>query len=122
METLILSDIIGDPVHLIGSGPTIPFSENIDILKILRSYDIQLGKKVEKILVENEPPKLDLTAAYRLVGKNQIALDEIKKRAEESGIPCFILSDSVSGEAQLIGKIWGQTKSLFDLPINMGRN
>jgi len=108
VETLILSDIIGDPVHLIGSGPTIPFSENIDILKILRSYDIQLDKKVEKILIENEPPKLDVTPNYRLVGRNQIALDEIKRRAEESRIPCFILSDSVSGEAQLIGRAYAK--------------
>ncbi len=42
LVTLILSDVIGDPLDTIASGPTVPDSQTFtDCLDILKKYDIE---------------------------------------------------------------------------------
>ena len=105
-ETLILSDVIGDPVHLIGSGPTIPFDESVQVSEILNRYGIRLEEKIENILEQNEPPKLDIAPNVKIVGSNRLVLDEISRVAREEELNTIILGDTISGEANLIGQAY----------------
>ena len=106
VTTLILSDIIGDPPHLIGSGPTIPFDEDVRILDLLQKYQIEPESKIKNILLSNAPPKLSYNPNFRIIGRNRVALDEIARLGKESGFDSIILGDTLSGEARLIGSAY----------------
>ena len=106
ISTFILSDIIGDPAHLIASGPTIPFEEKVDVKKILHKYKIEPTEKIKKCLAKNIPPRIEENADFQIVGKNKIILDDIKNNAENLGIDVVTLGETISGEASTIGKIY----------------
>ena len=106
VSTFILSDIIGNPVHLIGSGPTIPFSENFDISELLKKYDLNPDPKIMEILISNNPPQIEQTPKFRIIGENRVMLDEVKKLAEKMGFDAIILGDAVFGEARRIGAVY----------------
>ena len=91
VSTYILSDIIGDPAHLIGSGPTIPFNEEVDMEKILAKYDLRLDAKIEEILMTNIPPVIGEEAKFTVIGKNKIALEEVRRLAEAQGFNPVII-------------------------------
>jgi hydroxypyruvate reductase len=110
---LILSDVVGDQLDVIGSGPTVPdpstFEEAWEILKKYGSLNeitpsirkhLQLGRegKVE------ETPKPGEVAFEKvsniLIGSNILALREAKKEAESLGFNTLILSSSIEGETR----------------------
>ena len=110
--SLILSDVIGDPIDSIASGPTAPDPTTYaDCLEIIERYD--LLAKMPATLIETleagrqgvvaETPKPgDLTFAKVhnvVVGNNRSALSAAKEKAEALGYHAVILSSSVEGES-----------------------
>ena len=109
----ILSDVVGDQLDTIGSGPMVPdpstFGEAWEILKkyellneiapSIRKY-LQLGKEGN---VE-ETPKPGNVVFERvhnsLIGSNILALREAEKEATSLGLNTFILSSSIEGETR----------------------
>ncbi|XP_065343558.1 glycerate kinase isoform X2 [Cloeon dipterum] len=108
--TLILSDIIGDPVHLIASGPTVqPLPVNT--CDIIEKYDLtdKLSTKILQYLMDNiKCQSLDTSHVQNLViGNNTKALEAAAEKAKELGyFPC-ILSNSVSGEVVDVSNFYG---------------
>ena len=99
--TLILSDVIGDDVDVIGSGPTAGDSSTLDQARsVLRKYGVEVG-------IENgadalrETPKT--TQAQNLVvGGNRLAMDAAALKARELGYRTLVLSSCVEGETREI--------------------
>lgn len=116
--SLILSDVIGDEIDTIASGPTAPDATTFDdALSVLHTYDLteQAPPAVVRILREGvhgripETPKKDdpifRTVQNIVIGSNGIALRAVAAEAERLGFPSRIISESVSGEARDVG-VW----------------
>lgn len=104
--TLAISDVVGDQLDVIGSGPTVPDTSTLeDVRKICRRYHIALPKPVEEHLNRNiETPKPEdavfQNSTATVIASAAKSLEAAAKKAEEKGIDSIILSDSIEGEAR----------------------
>uniref|UniRef100_A0A8V5G9H1 Glycerate kinase n=1 Tax=Melopsittacus undulatus TaxID=13146 RepID=A0A8V5G9H1_MELUD len=103
--SLILSDVIGDPLDIIASGPTAASSHTVqDCLQILTKYNLlhSLPKSVETVL-SSSPTKPTAPEDFShvcniIIGSNRLALDEAKRQAEGLGYTTLVLSAAVCGD------------------------
>lgn len=115
--SFIISDVISDKLNVIASAPTYPDRKNFkDALKIIRKYKIEnkMPEGVLKVLKDGIEGKIEENPKYKnkifnnvknfIIGNNEIALKEIKKKAEELGFKSKIFSRKLKGEAREIGK------------------
>lgn len=98
--TLILSDVIGDDLEVIGSGPTVGDSSTIEHAEsVLGKFGVLVPSGVLR-----ETPKA--TAAQNLiVGSNRLAMDAAARKARELGYSTLVLSSSVDGETREIARM-----------------
>lgn len=107
--TLILSDIIGSPLDMIASGPTVCNTDPVDAAEnILLKYDITITENLKHILDENalEKRKTNPNVNNCIIGSNETALSEVLDSITKTESDCqpVILSSSLSGEAGHIGR------------------
>ncbi len=107
---LILSDVVGDPLEVIGSGPTvIDKSAAEKPLQILQKYYLVESLPVEIVhSVKNSHAHEDangLRVKNFIIGNNLRALRSAEKIAEDAGYNTLILSDRVEGESREIAKL-----------------
>ncbi|XP_069722229.1 glycerate kinase [Phaenicophaeus curvirostris] len=113
--SLILSDVIGDPLDIIASGPTAASSHSVqDCLQILTKYNLlhSLPQSVETVL-SSSPSKPTAPKDYShvcniIIGSNTLALDEAKRQAEGLGYATLILSTAISGEVGHVARLYCQ--------------
>ncbi|NWZ33560.1 GLCTK kinase, partial [Brachypodius atriceps] len=111
--SLILSDVIGDPLDIIASGPTAPSSHSVqDCLQILTKYNLlhNLPKSVEMVL-SSSPTKPTALENYShvsniILGSNTLALEEAKRQAEGLGYAAVVLSAAVQGEVGRVATLY----------------
>jgi len=111
---LILSDVIGDDLDVIGSGPTVPDRSTFrEAREILEKYQIwgQAPARVRERLgaAKQETPKPGDRIFERLqnviVGSNRLAVDAAAREAKALGFRSMVLSTSVSGEAREVARV-----------------
>jgi hydroxypyruvate reductase len=116
--SLILSDVVGDDLDVIGSGPTVPdsstFQETEQILKRYGIWD-QLAVSIRDHIQKGvrgeieDTPKFEAAAFQRcssvMVGTNLQAMLAASKEAERLGYRPLILSTKVEGEAREVAKV-----------------
>ncbi|NXX96310.1 GLCTK kinase, partial [Centropus bengalensis] len=120
--SLILSDVIGDPLDIIASGPTAASSHSVqDCLQILTKYNLlhSLPKSVETVL-SRSPTKPSAPQDYShvcnvIIGSNTLALDEAKRQAEGLGYVTMILSTAICGEVGRVALLFCQLIQLLCL-------
>ncbi|NXC30631.1 GLCTK kinase, partial [Campylorhamphus procurvoides] len=120
--SLILSDVIGDPLDIIASGPTAASSHTVqDCLQILTKYNLlhNLPKSVETVLSSN-PTKPTAPENYShvsniIIGSNTLALDEAKRQAEGLGYAALVLSAAIHGEVGRVAMLYCQLIQLVCL-------
>jgi glycerate-2-kinase len=111
--SLILSDVVGDSLDVIASGPTSPDSSTYNgSLNVLRKYGLldKIPQSISDVLNNGADGLLPDTpkagnvifrkAENIIIGSNRIALDAAKRKAEESGFHAEIISASLTGEAK----------------------
>lgn len=111
--SLILSDVIGDPLDSIASGPTAadPSTYN-DAVNILAAYNLEDKvpasivrhlKEGQKGLIKETPkegdPVLSKTHNF-IIGNNKLALMAAAKKASEYNLAPVIITDKLQGEAE----------------------
>lgn len=116
--SLILSDVIGDRLDVIASGPTAPDKTTYhDAWAVLEKYRL-LEKAPGNVLdilrkgvtgAMPETPK-EQDAVFRkvqniIIGSNRKALEAAKAKAEELGMHAEILSSAIAGEARDTAKL-----------------
>jgi hydroxypyruvate reductase len=119
ITSLILSDVVGDDLDVIASGPTVPDSSTFkDAEQILKGYGIwdQLAQSVRNHIEKGvsgqieDTPKSDnaafLQCSQVLVGTNLQALKAAGEAAENLGYRPLILSSKVEGEAREVAKFY----------------
>ena len=110
---LILSDVVGDPLDVIGSGPTVPdvstFEEAWDIFK---KYDLigRIPSSIRNHLLRGKEGKVEETPkpgektfekVYNyLIGSNILALRAAETEASSLGLNTLILSSSIVGDTR----------------------
>ncbi|MGH7405442.1 MAG: glycerate kinase type-2 family protein [Candidatus Methylomirabilales bacterium] len=116
--TLILSDVIGDPVDAIASGPTVPDTTTYgEALEVLRRYRIEdrIPVSILRHLERGargeipETPKAGdpcfATAHHRIVGNNLQSLLAARDRAARLGFQALILTTELKGESREVAKV-----------------
>lgn len=109
--SLILSDVIGDPVDVIASGPTSPdLSTFADALKVLEIYDLlEIFPESMVRYIQNgcaylapETPKAGekyfTHGQNKIIGCNKIALEVAAKKAQECGFIPYTLTSELNGD------------------------
>jgi len=115
--SFILSDVIGDRLDVIASGPTAPDETTYqDAWKILKKFNLfkQVSPAVLGLLEKGkkgflpETLKTDHPAFQKvtniIVGSNRKALEAIKKAAYEQGLAAEVVSAEIQGEAKEVAK------------------
>lgn len=113
---LVLSDVVGDPLDLIASGPVSPdpstFAMAVDVLKrfgLLSEVPIAVREHLESGLEGSIPdtpgPGDDClrNSVAHIVGNNQMAAEAACGEAERLGYRVELTSTAVTGEAAEVG-------------------
>jgi glycerate 2-kinase len=123
--TLAISDVPGDDISIIASGPTAPdASTRSDALAVLTKYGIAIPASVAKHLdsaVSETPKPGDPRLAKVvniLIATPQKSLEAAAKVARDAGLTVMILGNAIQGEARDVGIVhagiarqcgdWGQ--------------
>jgi len=113
VESLLLSDVVGDNLDVIGSGPTAPDASTFaGALGILDKFGIRervpaaVRERLEQGMagmIEETPKR---TAANNtVIGSNRLALDAAAARARALGYRTLVLSSQVEGETREIARM-----------------
>ena len=110
--TLAISDVPGDKLGDIASGPTVGDATTCeDALAIVRRYGMDLPDSLRAVLesgrgesVKPDDPRLARTRTT-LIATPQMALEAAAAVARVAGITPYILGDSLEGEARDVGKV-----------------
>jgi hydroxypyruvate reductase len=112
--SLILSDVIGNPLEAIASGPTAPDpTTKKDGLNILKKYKLQ-GQVPDSILAYLEDNGLSSRHEQKapgfqnvqniVIGDNKLAALASLDQAEREGFQAEILTNELQGEAREVGR------------------
>lgn len=125
LVSLILSDVVGDDLSVIASGPTYKddttFADAIDLLQRFNVWD-ECPRSVRDYLergLENpdmEPPRVVPSNTHNfLIGNNMTALQAAEEIARREGFNTMILTSQNLGEAKEVAKsIMGIAKEVQD--------
>jgi hydroxypyruvate reductase len=114
---LMLSDVVGDKMDVIASGPFVPDSSTFkDVETIFRKYDLEdVPASIREHLKAGlegripETPKEDDAIFDRvfnfIVGSNIMALETASEKAKELGYETLILSSMVEGETREVALV-----------------
>lgn len=116
--SLLLSDVIGDPLDVIGSGPTAPDNSTFsDALAILRKFDLldrvpasvrerlEAGARGEIADTPKPGDPVFKNVHNVVIGSNRIALEAAARSARKLGYRTLILSSTMQGETREVARV-----------------
>lgn len=113
---LILSDVIGDPLDLIASGPTVRSEvwpeEILSILeryKLLHCIPTSVKDVIQRQSRKDNVDESDTAGHVQnvVIGSNSTALERARLRARELGFHPVVLSPGVCGDVRSVSKLYG---------------
>ena len=100
---IVLSDVIGDRLDTIASGPTAPDTSTVsDVVAILKKYGIEVSDTVMSALCRETPKRVPNAEHFIGGSVSQLAL-AAKAAAEALGYKSVILTDDERGIARDVG-------------------
>ncbi|HET6675856.1 MAG TPA: glycerate kinase [Nitrospiraceae bacterium] len=118
--TLLLSDVIGDDIGTIGSGPTAPDDTTFaDAWAIVRQYrlDRTIPHSVRRHLLHGLQGRVRETPTSRsaifkrvdhyIIGGNSAAVNAVSKGALNAGLQTMVVGSTLTGEAKEVAKVFG---------------
>lgn len=104
IKAIILSDILGDPLDMIASGPaTADHSTCQEALRIAKKYDLQLSEAARKCLQEETPKKLT-NVETQIIGSVRELCKAAQEKCIELGYEPHFLTDQLNCEAKEAGR------------------
>ena len=98
--SVVLSDIIGDPLDMIASGPAYPDSSTSEqALEIIKKYRIEIPNDVEKLL-HIKTPKILSNVKTKVTGSVTELCTAAEKACLELGYEPIVLTASLNCEAR----------------------
>lgn len=117
IESLILSDVLGDRLDVIASGPTVPDETTFaDALGVIEKYRItndvpanvlDLFKRGVRGLIPETPKQgnpIFCGVNNRIIGNSMKAIKAAKEKAQELGFDATIIDTKIHGEARETGR------------------
>ena len=120
VATLVLSDVVGDPLDAIASGPTVPDTTTFeDAWSVLEKYQLidqipasirshlESGRRGE--IPENPLPGDPLfeQVQVEIIGSNRLAANAATEHARSEGLHALLLTTYLQGEARQAGRFLG---------------
>jgi len=118
VATLILSDVVGDDLSTIASGPTVSdrttFADALDVLRRRGVWDavpsavrgrLEAGARGK---VEETPKPGDAalrSVATRIVGSNRLSVEAAARAARREGLRPLVLTTRLEGEAREVARV-----------------
>lgn len=115
--SLIQSDVIGDRLDVIASGPTAPDNSTFhDAIEILKKYGlidkapksvVEILYKGSKGLIPETPKETSMffdNVENIIISSNRVAINAARQKAEELGLHAEIISSELTGEARDAGR------------------
>jgi hydroxypyruvate reductase len=114
---LMLSDVVGDKMDVIASGPFVPDSATFkDVEEVFRKYELRdIPTAIRDYLkagIEGEAPETPKegdrvfeNVFNLIVGSNILALEAAQEKAQELGYETLILSSMVEGETKEVALV-----------------
>jgi glycerate 2-kinase len=119
VHALLLSDVIGDPLDVIASGPTAPDDSTFaDALSVLDRFEVRArtpAPVIERLqrgargeIPETPKPDDPLFARVSnvVIGNNALVVDAASHRAADLGFTPHVLTRALEGEARLVARDW----------------
>ncbi len=116
--SLILSDVVGDDLDVIASGPTVPDSSSFqDCMSIFDKYGIRdkvpeavlnhIRKGVEGKVPETPKPADPVFTRTQsvIVGSNLVCMEAAEKKASSLGYHTLMLSTMIEGETREVARV-----------------
>lgn len=116
--SLILSDVVGNPLDAIASGPTVPDNSTFgDAWTLLERYDLvdKVPESVVEVIqrgVRGEIPEnpVEGDAIFNgiqnvIVASNDLAAEAAQRQADALGLNTLLLSTYVEGEAREVARV-----------------
>lgn len=114
LVTLIISDVLGDPLDVISSGPTVPdtasAADAIDVLHKFRAQEANISPAVFRYLTESARQKESSIPARcavtnLVIGNNATAVDAAGMEAERRGYShAMVAARELEGSAEEVGR------------------
>ncbi|KAM5148411.1 glycerate kinase [Mantella aurantiaca] len=110
--SLILSDVIGDDLDVIASGPTVPSAHRAeDCLQILSKYNLRGSVSQEVVKALESRPRVGGAETFPhvhnlLIGSNLIALRAAERESRELGYLPLLLSSAISGDVAPVSRFF----------------
>ncbi|MDD2724597.1 MAG: DUF4147 domain-containing protein [Methylovulum sp.] len=130
VHALILSDVLGDDLSAIASGPTVPdpttYADAIAILKSKRIWDktptsvqnhLQLGELGKAPETPKADDKIFHTTTQTLIGSNMISVKAMLKTVQELGYQTRLYNEYLCGEARIVAEQWVADAKAIRQPV-----
>lgn len=125
---LIISDVIGDPLDVIASGPTVcDRTTAAEALEVLKRFDAQPPHVPESIWAalraerRSEPLAIPANVSNHVIGNNETAVNAAVLKASEYGYYTLPSQSDVAGEAQQVGRqLADECRKLRQQPLLAG--
>ena len=105
--SIVLSDILGDPLDMIASGPAVPDTSTCaQALAIAEKYHLQLSAQAKALLAQETPKVLDRVVT-QITGSVRELCSAAANACRELGYEPVILTDRLCCEAREAGSFLG---------------
>lgn len=103
LEVIVLSDIIGDPLDMIASGPAYPDkSTSQQALEIVDKYNLRISDDIKKLLLIETPKHIE-NAHHIVMGSVKELVHQVSNFANKLGYKSLILTDELDCIAKEAG-------------------
>lgn len=101
--SIVLSDILGDPLDMIASGPACPDTSTCDeAVEIIGKYNIKLTEKAKEMMYIETPKILD-NVTTQINGSVRELCSAVEKECSKYGYESVILTDQLCCQAKEAG-------------------
>ena len=105
--SIVLSDILGDPLDMIASGPAVPDTSTCaQALAIAEKYHLDLSEQAKTLLQQETPKALD-NVTTRITGSVRELCTAAANACRELGYEPILLTDQLCCEAREAGSFLG---------------
>ena len=105
--SIVLSDILGDPLDMIASGPAYPDTSTCEqALSIVEKYRLQLSEKANELLHQETPKELT-NVETEITGSVRNLCQAAKEACEKLGYKAVVLTDQLDCVAREAGVFLG---------------
>lgn len=114
--SIVLSDILGDPLDMIASGPAYPDSTTCEqALGIAKKYDLKLSQTAWELLAQETPKELT-NVTTQITGFVRELCAAAAKKCAEMGYTPVLLTDQLCCEARHAGSFLASIASTHRSP------